>query len=444
MKRIFMWLTVSIFLFAGLNGRAQAADIEAVLDSSDGSSAFVTKDSTSAIQALIDSDGNMVIKGGLRLDSSGTKYTTAENLIVDGKIGIGNTNPSPLLQIGDSGVTLGTFGLAGSTSGLVTIQPAAAAGTWTLTLPADDGDDGQFLRTNGAGVTSWAASVGGGGDVTGPSSSVDNEIALFSGTTGKLIKRATTSGIVKATSGVISAAAAGTDYVAPNAAITGATNTKITYDAKGLVTAGASAVLASADFANQGTTTTLLHGNAAGNPSFGAVVEGDITLADVATGDVSITKHGFAPKAPNDTTKFLRGDATWNVPLGYAINVQALTSSPVDSQTVYFGMLPKAPTTTANISKVYIRKAGTIKIAEIYCYSGTAGSNEAWSLYVRKNNTTDTLIATLSVNTNERVFSNTGLNIAVAVGDYIEIKGIQPAWVTNPLTTIYGGYIYIE
>jgi len=29
-------------------------------------------------------------------------------------------------------------------------------------------------------------------------------------------------------------------------------------------------------------------------------------------------------------------------------------------------------------------------------------------------------------------------------GDYIEIKSIHPAWVTNPLTTIFGGYIYIE
>lgn len=129
---------------------------------------------------------------------------------------------------------------------------------------------------------------------------------------------------------------------------------------------------------------------------------------------------------------------------GYVINVQALTSSPADSQTVYFGMLPKAPITTANVSKVYIRKAGTIKIAEIYCYSGTAGTAEAWSLYIRKNNSADTLIATLSVNTNERVFSNAGLNIAVAVGDYIEIKGVQPLWATNPATCIYGGYIYIE
>jgi hypothetical protein len=130
--------------------------------------------------------------------------------------------------------------------------------------------------------------------------------------------------------------------------------------------------------------------------------------------------------------------------LGYAINVQALTSSPVDAQTVYFGTLPKAPITTANISKVYIRKAGTIKIAEIYCYAGTAGTAEAWSLYIRKNNTTDTLIKTLSIATNERVFTNEALSIAVAVGDYIEIKGVQPTWATNPLTCIYGGYIYIE
>lgn len=128
----------------------------------------------------------------------------------------------------------------------------------------------------------------------------------------------------------------------------------------------------------------------------------------------------------------------------YTIKVQALTSSPVDGATVYFGMLPKAPVTVAATSKIYIRKAGTIKIAEIYCYSGTAGTAEAWSLYIRNNNTTDTLIQTLSIATNERVFTNSTLSIPVAVGDYIEIKGVQPVWATNPLTTIYGGYIYIE
>jgi hypothetical protein len=73
-----------------------------------------------------------------------------------------------------------------------------------------------------------------------------------------------------------------------------------------------------------------------------------------------------------------------------------------------------------------------------------AGTNQAWSLYIRKNNTTDYLIATLSVATNERVFSNAGLSISMVTGDYFEIKGVQPTWTTNPTTTIYGGYVYLE
>ena len=83
-------------------------------------------------------------------------------------------------------------------------------------------------------------------------------------------------------------------------------------------------------------------------------------------------------------------------------------------------------------------------MAEIYCYSGTAGTAESWSLYVRTNNTTDTLIKTLNVNTNERIFTNEALNISLVAGDYLEIKGVQPTWATNPVTTIYGGYLYFE
>ncbi len=63
------------------------------------------------------------------------------------------------------------------------------------------------------------AAGAGSGDVTGPASSVDSEIALFDSTTGKVIKRATTTGVLKATSGVIAAASAGTDYVAPSGAL---------------------------------------------------------------------------------------------------------------------------------------------------------------------------------------------------------------------------------
>ena len=86
---------------------------------------------------------------------------------------------------------------------------------------------------------------------------------------------------------------------------------------------------------------------------------------------------------------------------------------------------------------MYITRAGTIKAASIYSYSTTAGSNNAWPMYIRLNNTTDTLIANLSLGTNERTRTNTSLNISVVAGDYIEIKLINPTWPTNPAGTIF-------
>ena len=64
----------------------------------------------------------------------------------------------------------------------------------------------------------------------------------------------------------------------------------------------------------------VFQSDALGTPSSGTLtnctglVESGLTLSDNTTNDVSITKHGFVPKAPNDTTKFLRGDGTWDVP----------------------------------------------------------------------------------------------------------------------------------
>lgn len=47
-----------------------------------------------------------------------------------------------------------------------------------------------------------------------------------------------------------------------------------------------------------------------------SITEAMQVLADNTTQDVSTTKHGYVPKAPNDTTKFLRGDGDWAVPSG--------------------------------------------------------------------------------------------------------------------------------
>lgn len=46
------------------------------------------------------------------------------------------------------------------------------------------------------------------------------------------------------------------------------------------------------------------------------VAETDMTLSDVTTQNVSTSKHGFAPKAPNDATKFLDGTGAYSTPSG--------------------------------------------------------------------------------------------------------------------------------
>jgi len=64
------------------------------------------------------------------------------------------------LTVGVAGTATGSIELNGITSGTVTIKTADAAGTYTLTLPTNDGNANQFLQTNGSGVLSWADSGG--------------------------------------------------------------------------------------------------------------------------------------------------------------------------------------------------------------------------------------------------------------------------------------------
>jgi len=68
------------------------------------------------------------------------------------------TSVTPQLTLGVNATTLGSVKLFGSTSGDVTLKVAAAAGTATVfQLPATNGTNGWYLKTDGTGVTSWAA-----------------------------------------------------------------------------------------------------------------------------------------------------------------------------------------------------------------------------------------------------------------------------------------------
>jgi hypothetical protein len=114
----------------------------------------------------------------------------------------------------------------------------------------------------------WTVPTG-AGDVVGPASSVASEAVLFDGTSGKLVKRATGTGIVHRTSGV---------------------------------------------------------------DSVSNVVESEITLADNTTNNVTTSAHGFAPKAPGVATQFLNGASPPAFAALPAINANAASIATGETQ----------------------------------------------------------------------------------------------------------------
>jgi len=58
------------------------------------------------------------------------------------------------------------------------------------------------------------------------------------------------------------------------------------------------------------------------------ITEANISLSDLLTDDVTIARHGFAPKLPNDATKFLNGVGGYTVPtlLGTVVQSARLQS----------------------------------------------------------------------------------------------------------------------
>jgi hypothetical protein len=147
-----------------------------------------------------------------------------------------------------------------------------------------------------------------------------------------------------------------------------------------------------------------------------------------------------------DSTNVL-GDPTPPPPPPVIVDDEMITvgfdvsSTIADATTYYFGTVFDALTSTAQRRKIYFSQAGTITSADIFTYAVTAGAADAWSLNIRKNDTTDYLVATLSVATNERRFVNASMSVPIAVNDYIELTLGPTTWPTNPSSLAGGGLL---
>lgn len=126
----------------------------------------------------------------------------------------------------------------------------------------------------------------------------------------------------------------------------------------------------------------------------------------------------------------------------YTINVFAGTyTAPTDAATVYFTSQVATPTNTATFYNQTALRNCTITGASIDTRAATAGSNEGWSIYIRVNDATDYLIATVSSATQLRTWQNSSLNISLTAGDKWVIKMVNPTWATEPATVVIQGYV---
>lgn len=136
--------------------------------------------------------------GSITLDMTGggvnANTITGAPLQLSSTSGNVNITPSGSLTItSDTYLSTGKALTLTSGTGTVSIAPPSAATSYTMTLPTTVGATNSVLQaTNGTGTLAWTSPGSSGvGNVVGPATSIDNTIARFDLTTGKLLQGST-------------------------------------------------------------------------------------------------------------------------------------------------------------------------------------------------------------------------------------------------------------
>lgn len=287
------------------------------------------------------------------------------------------------LALGSVGLVEGSTVLYGSTSGFITVKPPAVAGTWTLTLPNNDGTNGQALVTDGSGNTSWAA-VGGSGTV---STGNITELAYYSATgivvSGNGNVRASngdlTLGVAGTTGGsvVLSGATSGTTTIAPSSAAGNWTLTLPTgsgVNGQALVTDGSG----NATWSNVGGSGTVNLGSAGqlafytltgtvvdGNPNV-TISNGSLTLGTIGATAGELLLSGSSSGRVTINAAAAAGTWTLTLPTNDGANGQVLTT---DGNGVTSWVALPSPSLIVNTTTISSGTSGRI----LYDNAGTMG-----------------------------------------------------------------------
>lgn len=220
--------------------------------------------------------------------------------------------------------------------------------------------------------------------VEGQSASVDSEIALFSGTGGKTIKRATTTGVLKASSGVIAAATAGTDYLEPPS------GTAILKANSGGALANATA---GTDYLVPPSGTAILKANSGGALANASAGTDYVAPGTATTFTADQTFNSTRLKLAGSTS----GSATLNAPAIAGTNTYTL---PPDASTLGYRNVPQSgsdKTTSYTLATTDIGEfVGVGTSGSITIPNSTFAAGDIVSIF---NNTTGNITITCSITT---------------------------------------------